>query len=79
MNVKDKVIKVIMDQLNIADEIELDDHFGKELGSDSLDHIEIIMTLEEEFAIEIPDEEAEKVKTVRDAIELVEKLNKEQN
>jgi len=65
-----KVKEVIAEQLNIdEEEIKPDASFIDDLGADSLDTVELIMAFEEEFDLEIPDEEAEKIKTVQDAIE----------
>ena len=66
----DKVKKIIVEQLGAAEgEIELDSSFIDDLGADSLDIVELIMALEEEFDIEIPDEDAEKVVTVQDVVD----------
>jgi len=63
---------LIVDQLGIdADAIELDTNMMKDLEADSLDAVEIILGIEEEFGIEIPDEEAEKFETVRDLVNYV--------
>lgn len=66
----DKVKNIIVEQLGVAEaEIELDSSFIDDLGADSLDIVELIMALEEEFDIEIPDEDAEKVVTVQDVVD----------
>ncbi len=66
------VKKLIADQLNInEEEIQEDSSFMEDLGADSLDTVELVMALEEEFGIEIPDEEAEKIKTVGNAISYI--------
>ncbi len=72
---KSKVLSVIMDQLEVseADVSNHDASFVGDLGADSLDNVELVMALEEEFGIEIPDEEAEKITTVGEAIAFVEK------
>ena len=70
--VLEKVKNVIIDQLNVdEEEITLDSSFIDDLGADSLDVVELIMALEEEFDIEIPDEDAEKVSTVGDVVEYI--------
>jgi acyl carrier protein len=71
--IMDKVKGVIVDQLNVdeADVVE-DASFIDDLGADSLDIVELVMALEEEFGISIPDEEAENIKTVGDAIAFIE-------
>ena len=64
-----KVIDLIVDQLGVdADNVTPDAHFIDDLGADSLDTVELVMAFEEEFDIEIPDEDAEKLETVNDAI-----------
>lgn len=68
----EKIQKIISEQLGIdSDEIKLESSFIDDLGADSLDIVELIMALETEFDIEIPDEEAEKVKTVGDVVEYI--------
>ncbi len=69
-----KCKKIIAEQLGVKfEELKPDASFADDLGADSLDLVELIMALEEEFSIEIPDEEAEKIKTVGQAIEYVNK------
>jgi acyl carrier protein len=68
----EKVKKIIVEQLGVeAEEVTPEAKFIEDLGADSLDTVELIMALEEEFGIEIPDEEAEKIVTVKDAIEYI--------
>ena len=68
----DKVKEVIVDQLNAdEDEVTLEASFIDDLGADSLDIVELVMALEESFGISIPDEEAESIKTVTDAVEYI--------
>ena len=68
----DKVKAVIVDQLNVdEDDVTEDASFIDDLGADSLDIVELVMALEEEFGISIPDEEAENIKTVGDAIAFI--------
>jgi acyl carrier protein len=76
MAVEDKVKKIIVDQLGVDEnEITPEASFIDDLGADSLDTVELIMAFEEEFNLEIPDEEAEKLTTVGDALKyLNEKL-----
>jgi acyl carrier protein len=65
----DKVKSVIVDQLNVEeDDVVEEATFVDDLGADSLDIVELVMALEEEFGISIPDEQAEKIKTVGDAV-----------
>ena len=77
-DVKEKVKEIIVNQLGVnADEVTEEASFIDDLGADSLDTVELVMALEEEFNQEIPDEEAEKLKTVGDAIKYIdEKLKK---
>ena len=71
-SVEDQVRSIIAEQLGIkADEIKDDASFVDDLGADSLDTVELVMALEEEFETEIPDEEAEKITTVQNAIDYV--------
>lgn len=68
----DRVKKVIADQLGLdAEEITMDSSFVDDLGADSLDIVELIMALEEDFDIEIPDEDAEKISSVGDIVEYI--------
>ena len=69
---EEKVKKIIVDQLRVdAAEVTPEASFIEDLGADSLDTVELVMALEEEFGIEIPDEEAEKIMTVKDAVEYI--------
>ena len=68
----DKVKEIIVDQLGVEEEeVTLEASFIDDLGADSLDLVELIMALEEEFGLEIPDDEAEKIASVNDAIEYI--------
>ena len=68
----EKLQKIIAEVLNVdTDEISLETKFSDDLGADSLDVFQIIMGIEEEFDIEVPSEEAEKIVTVADAVELI--------
>ncbi len=70
----DKVKEIVMDKLGVEEsKITEGAHFMDDLGADSLDTVELIMQLEEEFAIEIPDEDAEKITTVGAAVEYIDK------
>jgi acyl carrier protein len=67
-----KVKKIIVDQLGVEeDDVTPEASFIDDLGADSLDIVELIMALEEEFGIEIPDEDAEKIATVKDAVSYI--------
>jgi len=69
-----KVKKIIMDQLDVTEEeVTSQASFVDDLGADSLDTVEMVMAFEEEFSIEIPDEDAEKIKTVQDAVDYIQK------
>ncbi|MCK5331228.1 MAG: acyl carrier protein [Candidatus Marinimicrobia bacterium] len=71
-----KVKEVIIDKLGIEEEkITREAHFVDDLGADSLDTVELIMQLEEEFGIEIPDEDAENITTVGAAVDFIESKN----
>jgi acyl carrier protein len=68
----ERVKKVAVAQLNVnADEITMEASFTQDLGADSLDAVELIMALEEEFGMEIPDEDAEKITTVGEAVKYI--------
>ncbi len=70
----DEVKEVIVEQLNVSpDEVKPEARFVEDLGADSLDVVEMIMALEEKFEIEIPDSEAEKIQTVQDVVDYIEK------
>ena len=72
MALEDKVKEIIVDQLGVdADQVKPEASFIEDLGADSLDTVELVMALEEEFDLEIPDEEAEKIRTVGDAINYI--------
>jgi len=71
-NIEERVKKIIVDQLGVdAGEVNPSAHFVNDLGADSLDTVELVMALEEEFDTEIPDEQAEKIQTVGQAIEYI--------
>jgi acyl carrier protein len=70
----EKVKEIIIEQLDVqSDQVTADASFIEDLGADSLDTVELVMALEENFDIEIPDEDAEKIKTVRDAVDYIDK------
>lgn len=71
--ITEKVKAIVVEQLGVdEEEVTLKASFTDDLGADSLDNVELIMALEEEFDIEIPDEEAEKISVVQDAIKYIE-------
>ena len=73
----DKVKQIIKDQLGVEEaEITAAASFVDDLGADSLDRVELIMKFEEDFGLEIPDEQAETIKTVQDAVDYIEKNSK---
>ena len=75
---EEKVKKIIIDQLGVDEaEVTTEAKFIDDLGADSLDTVELVMALEEEFGIEIPDEDAEKIATVRDAITYIREHKKD--
>lgn len=72
VNIEQKVKNIIADQLGVGEEeIKPTSSFIEDLGADSLDIVELVMAMEEEFEVEIPDEEAENIKTVQDAVNYV--------
>lgn len=72
MDVFEKVQQITVEQLSVeASAVSMESTFVDDLGADSLDIVELIMAFEEEFEVEIPDEEAEKIRTVADAVELI--------
>ncbi len=74
MSTEARVKKIIVDQLGVSEEeVKPEASFVDDLGADSLDTVEMVMAFEEEFGIEIPDEDAEKIRTVQDAIDYIEK------
>jgi acyl carrier protein len=78
MSVADRVKEIVVEQLGVsADEVTPEASFIDDLRADSLDTVELVMALEEEFDQEIPDEEAEKIKTVGDAIRHIENARKD--
>ncbi|MEY4505324.1 MAG: hypothetical protein RL154_1624 [Pseudomonadota bacterium] len=77
MAIFDEVKAVVCEQLNVsADEVKAESKFVEDLGADSLDVVELVMALEEKFDIEIPDDQAEKIQTVQDAVSFIENLKK---
>ena len=69
----DKVREIIVEQLGVEpDQVKPESNFVDDLGADSLDTVELIMAFEEEFDVEIPDEDAQKIKTVKDVMEYIE-------
>jgi len=72
--IEEKVKQIVMDQLGVDEaEVTLKASFVDDLGADSLDRVELVMAFEEAFDLEIPDEDAEKINTVQDAIDYIEK------
>lgn len=72
MNTFDKVKAIVVEQLGVDEaEVTIDSTFIDDLGADSLDIVELIMAFEEEFSVEIPDNVAEKIKTVKDTVEFI--------
>ena len=71
-NTEERVKKIVAEQLGVKEEeVKNEASFVEDLGADSLDTVELVMALEEEFETEIPDEEAEKITTVKEAIDYV--------
>jgi len=70
-NIEERVKKIVAEQLGVKEDIANDASFIDDLGADSLDTVELVMALEEEFECEIPDDEAEKITTVQQAVDHV--------
>ena len=71
-SIEERVKKIVAEQLGVKEEeVKTEASFVEDLGADSLDTVELVMALEEEFETEIPDEEAEKITTVRSAIDYI--------
>ena len=71
-SIEERVKQIIVEQLGVEEsEVTPNAHFIDDLGADSLDIVELVMTFEEAFEIEIPDEEAEKIQTVKDSIDYI--------
>ena len=77
---QEKVKSIIVEQLGVdEEEVTMDASFTDDLGADSLDIVELVMAFEEEFGIEIPDEDAEKIATVRDAVTYIDEHSGSEN
>ena len=75
MTIEEKMVDIIVEQLSVDKEkVVVGASFVDDLGADSLDLVELIMAMEEEFDVEIPDEDAEKIASVQDAIDYVNKI-----
>ena len=73
-NIEQRVKKIVAEQLGVAEaEIKNEASFVNDLGADSLDTVELVMAFEEAFELEIPDEDAEKIRTVQDAVDYITK------
>lgn len=71
-NIEARVKKIVAEQLGVAEaDVKNESSFVEDLGADSLDNVELVMALEEEFECEIPDEEAEKITTVQQAVDYI--------
>lgn len=76
-SVEEKVKQIIVEQLGVDEaEVTSNASFVDDLGADSLDTVELVMAFEEAFDLEIPDEDAEKIRTVKDAVDYIEKHSK---
>ena len=77
ISIEEKVKQIIVEELGVDEpEVTANARFIEDLGADSLDTVELVMRFEEEFDIEIPDEDAEKIQSVRDAITYIEQYSK---
>nr|YP_009397261.1 acyl carrier protein [Thuretia quercifolia]ARW66447.1 acyl carrier protein [Thuretia quercifolia] len=73
----EKVKNIVVQQLGVDEtKVTLETHFADDLGADSLDTVELVMAIEEEFSIEIPDEDAEKISTLNQAVKFIEEAVK---
>jgi acyl carrier protein len=80
MGVQERVKSIIVEQLGVdEEEVTMDASFTDDLGADSLDIVELVMAFEEEFGIEIPDEEAEKISNVKEAVDYIQNNAGDQN
>lgn len=81
VNIFNRVRDIIVQQLAVDEQqVTLEANFANDLGADSLDTVELVMAIEEEFNIEIPDEDAEKIATLNQAVQFIEdKINKNKN
>ena len=71
-NIEEQVKSIVVEQLGVSeDQVKTDSSFVDDLGADSLDTVELVMALEEEFGCEIPDEDAEKITTVKEAVDYI--------
>lgn len=78
-SVEEQVKQIIVEQLGVDEaEVTPNAHFVDDLGADSLDIVELVMAFEEEFSVEVPDEDAEKLQTVGDVIKCIEERSKQQ-
>jgi acyl carrier protein len=78
ISVEEKVKQIIVEELGVDEpEVTANARFIEDLGADSLDTVELVMRFEEEFDIEIPDEDAEKIQSVRDAVSYIEQYKKD--
>lgn len=78
MSLEDKIKDIIVDKLGVsADKVKPEAHFVEDLGADSLDTVELVMAFEDEFDVEIPDEDAQNITTVQNAIDYLSKKMKE--
>ncbi|MEK7449346.1 MAG: acyl carrier protein [Planctomycetota bacterium] len=75
--IQEKVIEIVCKQLGVSkDKVSIETSFVNDLGADSLDTVELVMELEDAFGMSIPDEDAEKIQTVGDAIKYIENVSK---
>ena len=73
MSIQERVAKIVVEHLGVEeDKVKLEASFIDDLGADSLDTVELVMAFEEEFGVEIPDDAAEKISTVKDAVDFIE-------
>jgi len=76
-SIQEKVTDIIVEQLGVnPEQVTLNASFIEDLGADSLDTVELVMAFEEEFSVEVPDEDAEKLQTVKDVVDYIESKGK---
>ncbi len=72
MSIEEKVIELVAQKLNLSkDQVKLESSFVDDLGADSLDLVELVMAMEEAFGLEVPDDDAEKLRTVKDVVDYI--------
>ena len=77
MDIKEKVVSIIVDQLGVEkDSVKMENSFIDDLGADSMDIVELVMAFEDNFSLQVPDKEAENIRTVQDAVDYISRQKK---